>query len=92
MRQKLLRTPGLRIMIVTQDMLFVTIMNLYYHTLELNYLKKIPLYSLPAAWNAAGNIKYQHNKTTFKIELKYNLLEEIYQESGNVNDNNEHNV
>ncbi len=59
---------------------------------RIELFKKIPLYSLPAAWNAAGNIKYQHKKTTFKIELKYNLLEEIHQERGNVNDNNEHNV
>ncbi len=34
MYPKLLLTPGLIVMIVTQDMLFETIMNLYYHILD----------------------------------------------------------
>jgi hypothetical protein len=30
-----------------------------HHRLEI--FKKIPLYSLPAAWNAFGDLKYQQN-------------------------------
>jgi hypothetical protein len=46
----------------------------------LEWTKKIPLYSLPAAWNDAGDIKLQHNRTTIKISLTDKLLEEIWQE------------
>jgi hypothetical protein len=45
----------------------------------------IPLYSLPAAWNAAGEIRHQQNRTTFKISLKYELLNDIVPENLNVN-------
>jgi hypothetical protein len=39
--------------------------------------KKIPLYSLPLAWNSAGDIRFQNNRMTFKISLKDKLLDEI---------------
>jgi hypothetical protein len=44
---------------------------------KIEFLKKITLYSLPAVFNAAGEIRHQHNRTTFKISLKYELLSEI---------------
>jgi hypothetical protein len=36
---------------------------------RIDFFKKTPLFSLPAAWNTAGVIKYQCNRTTFKISL-----------------------
>ncbi len=44
---------------------------------RIKMLKKIPIYSLPAAWNAAGNLRYYQNRTTFKIALKDQLLAEL---------------
>jgi hypothetical protein len=35
---------------------------------------------LPAAWNNAGNIRFQHNKITRKIALKDKLIDEIHQQ------------
>jgi hypothetical protein len=32
---------------------------------------------LPAAWNAAGDIRFHQNRTTFKIALKEQLLAEM---------------
>jgi hypothetical protein len=40
-------------------------------------IQKIPIYSLPAAWNAAGDLRFYQNKTTSKIALKDKLLNEI---------------
>lgn len=36
--------------------------------------RKCPLYSLPHAWNQSGDIKFQHNRTTFKLAL----LDELF--------------
>jgi hypothetical protein len=47
------------------------------HFLPYLSLWKIPLYSLPAAWNDACDIRFQHNRLTFKIALKDKLLEDI---------------
>jgi hypothetical protein len=44
---------------------------------RIEFFKKIPLYSLPAAWNAAGTLRFYHNRITFKIALKDKLLSEI---------------
>jgi hypothetical protein len=44
---------------------------------RLEQFKRIPLYSLPAAWNAAGDIRLQNNKITFKIALKDKLMEDL---------------
>jgi hypothetical protein len=44
---------------------------------RVEFFKKIPIYSLPAAWNAAGDLRFYQNKTTFKIALKDKLLSEI---------------
>jgi hypothetical protein len=44
---------------------------------RLEAFKKIPLYSLPLAWNNAGDIRFQNNRMTFKIALKDKLLNEI---------------
>ncbi len=41
------------------------------------FFKKIPIYSLAAAWKAAGLLRFYQNKTTFKIALKDHLLNEI---------------
>jgi hypothetical protein len=43
---------------------------------RIEFFKKIPLYSLPAAWNAAGDIRFHNNRTTFRIALKDKLFEE----------------
>jgi hypothetical protein len=48
-----------------------------YLTLGSNSFKKIPLYSLPAAWNAADTLRFYQNRITFKIALKDKLLSEI---------------
>jgi hypothetical protein len=50
-----------------------------YHTL--NFFRRIPLYSPPAAWYAAGDLRSQQNKTTFKIALKDKLMEEVSQDN-----------
>ena len=44
---------------------------------RIELFKKTPLYSLPLAWNNAGNIKLQHNKVTFKWGLREELFEEL---------------
>jgi hypothetical protein len=44
---------------------------------QIEFFKKIPLYSLPAAWNAAGNLRFYNNITTFKIALKNKLFEDM---------------
>jgi hypothetical protein len=44
---------------------------------RIEFFKKIPIYSLPAAWNAAGNLRFYPNRTTFKIALKDQLLAEL---------------
>jgi hypothetical protein len=44
---------------------------------RIEFFKKIPLYALPSAWNDAGDIRFQHNRITFKIALKDKLLEDI---------------
>jgi hypothetical protein len=46
--------------------------------------KKIPMYSLPLAWNAVGDIRFQQNKTTFRWGLKEKLLNEL---TANINQN-----
>jgi hypothetical protein len=44
---------------------------------RIEFFKKIPLYSLPSAWNDAGDIRYQQNRLTFKIALKEKLLDDV---------------
>jgi hypothetical protein len=44
---------------------------------RIEFFKKNLLYSLPAAWNAAGTLRFYHNRITFKIALKDKLLSEI---------------
>jgi hypothetical protein len=46
-------------------------------TPRIEFFKKIPIYSLPAAWNEAGDIRFYQNRTTFRIALKDKLLSEI---------------
>jgi hypothetical protein len=36
--------------------------------------KKFPLYSFPHTWNSLGPVKFQQNKTTFKISLSDELI------------------
>jgi hypothetical protein len=43
--------------------------------------KRILHYSLPAAWNTGGDIRFQQNKITFRIALKDKLLGEIEQDA-----------
>ena len=40
-------------------------------------LNNIPFFSYPAEWNSLGDLRFQNNKLTFQINLKYNLLEEL---------------
>ena len=40
-------------------------------------LNNIPFFSYPAEWNSLGDLRFQNNKITFQINLKYNLLEEL---------------
>jgi hypothetical protein len=44
---------------------------------RIELFKKIPLYSLPLAWNIVGDIKLQHNKTTFRWGLREKLFGEL---------------
>jgi hypothetical protein len=39
--------------------------------------KKYPLYTFPSTWNNLDDVKLHRNRTTFKIELKKNLLESL---------------
>ena len=39
--------------------------------------KKYPLYSFPYAWNNLGDVKFQRNKTTFRISLTDQLFEQL---------------
>ena len=40
-------------------------------------LKNLPFFTYPAEWNILGDLRFQNNKTTFQINLKHNLLEEL---------------
>ncbi len=47
-------------------------------TLRIELFRKIPLYSLPLAWNELpDSLRYQHNRTTFKIALVDSLFESL---------------
>ena len=37
--------------------------------------RKTPLYSFAKVWNELGDTRFQHNPTTFAIELRYKLIE-----------------
>ena len=41
---------------------------------RIELFKKIPIYSLAQEWNSLGDLKFQHNKISFQIALKYYLL------------------
>jgi hypothetical protein len=42
---------------------------------RIDFFKKIPMYSMPKTWNDdIGDLRFQHNKTTFQIALKDHLL------------------
>lgn len=41
--------------------------------------RKSPLYSLPLAWNQCSDVKFQHNRCTFRIALTYELSESLNQ-------------
>ena len=47
---------------------------------RIEFLKKQPIYTLPHEWNKIGDIRFQHNKTTFRIELKNNLFNQLNEE------------
>ena len=40
-------------------------------------LNNIPYFSYPSEWNSLGDLRFQNNKITFQIKLKFNLLEEL---------------
>ena len=44
---------------------------------RIELFKKIPIYSLPNAWNQAGNLTFYENRTTFSIALKNMLYENL---------------
>ncbi len=41
--------------------------------------KRMPIYSLPLTWNSAGLLTSYENRTTFQINLKNLLFEELIQ-------------
>ena len=41
---------------------------------RIEFLKKIPLYSLPFEWNRAGILTYYENRTAFKIALRNSIF------------------
>ena len=47
---------------------------------RIEFVKKQPIYSLPNEWNALGDLRFQHNMTTFRIGLKYDLLSTLDEE------------
>jgi len=55
----------------------------YLPTVRIEAFRKISSYAFPKAWNDLGDTKFQHNPTTFSIELRYKLYE-------NENINREH--
>ncbi len=47
-------------------------------TLRIELFRKVPLYSLPHAWNElSDSLRYQHNRTTFKIALSDSLFDSL---------------
>ena len=44
------------------------------HPFRIELYKKIPIYSFALEWNQLGDLKFQYNKITFQIALKYFLL------------------
>ena len=48
--------------------------------LSIEFVKQQPIYSLPNEWNALGDLRFQHNMTTFRIRLKYDLLSTLDEE------------
>jgi hypothetical protein len=47
-------------------------------TLRIELFRKVPLYSLPLAWNElSDSLRYQHNRTTFKIALLDSLFDSL---------------
>jgi hypothetical protein len=43
--------------------------------------RKSPLYSLPYEWNHCGDVKFQHNRCTFKIALENELFDSLINEN-----------
>ena len=41
------------------------------------FFRRSTLYSIPNTWNTLGDIKFQQNRTTFKINLLYDLFESL---------------
>jgi hypothetical protein len=53
----------------------------YLQGAKIELFKKIPLFSLPAEWNPLPiELKYQHNKFTFKKALREHLFESIQEQ------------
>jgi hypothetical protein len=44
---------------------------------RIELFKRFPLYSFPTTWNNIGDLKFQTNKTTFKIALHNHLLDTL---------------
>ena len=44
---------------------------------RVEFFQKMPLYALPEAWNACGNLMFYESKITFKHALRESLLEEL---------------
>jgi len=44
---------------------------------RIEFFKRMPIYSLPAEWNNAEELKYYENKITFRHALKEKLLFEL---------------
>ena len=48
--------------------------NFYLDFPRIELFKKLPLYSLPSAWNELGDLRFQRNKFTFKFAMLDSLL------------------
>jgi hypothetical protein len=46
-------------------------------TVRRENFRRFPIYSLPLEWNLLGDVKLQRNRTTFRIQLIYDLFQSI---------------
>jgi hypothetical protein len=50
-------------------------------TVHRDVFKKFPLYSFPSTWNSLGPVKFQSNRTTFRISLTHDLFNSLFAEN-----------
>jgi hypothetical protein len=64
---------GYRIILDSNTMNCVTVMI----RVEIEFFRRIPLYSLPYEWNNVGDLIFHHNKNLFRNLLREKLLNEL---------------